>query len=158
MIPQRPVYLTPEGYAKLREAYTYLTTVRRQEVARRLHAALEEGELIENGELEEARREQAFVEGKIAELEEQLRHAKIIEAPRGEGDTIALGSRVTVREEGAEDVETYYIVGFAEADPRAGKISNESPLGKALLGKRAGEKAIVHAPAGDIVFHILDVA
>ncbi len=156
-MPQRPVYLTPEGYARLQAEYDYLVKARRQEVARRLHAALEEGELIENGELEEARREQAFVEGKIAELEEQLRHAVIIDAPQGEQGTIALGSRVTVQEEGADAVEVYHIVGFAEADPRVGKISNESPLGKALLGKRAGDEAIVHAPAGDIVFHILKV-
>ncbi len=156
-MPERPVYLTPEGYARLQKEYEFLTTVRRQEVARRLHAALEEGDLIENGELEEARREQAFVEGKIAELEEQLRHAVLIEAPHGEAGTVALGSRVTVQEEGMEETEVYHIVGFAEADPRQGKISNESPLGKALLGKRAGEQAIVHAPAGDIVFRILDV-
>ncbi len=156
-MPQRPVYLTPEGYARLQAEYDYLVKARRQEVARRLHAALEEGELIENGELEEARREQAFVEGKIAELEEQLRHAVIIDAPQGEQGTIALGSQVTVQEEGADAVEVYHIVGFAEADPRVGKISNESPLGKALLGKRAGDEAIVHAPAGDIVFHILKV-
>lgn len=156
-MPQRPVYLTPEGYARLQAEYDHLVKARRQEVARRLHAALEEGELIENGELEEARREQAFVEGKIAELEEQLRHAVIIDAPQGEVGTVALGSRVTVQEDGADAVEVYHIVGFAEADPRAGKISNESPLGKALLGKRAGEQAVVHAPAGDIVFHILKV-
>ncbi len=154
---ERPVYLTPEGYARLREEYVYLTTVRRQEVARRLHAALEEGELIENGELEDARREQAFVEGKIAELEEQLRRAVIIEKPQGEAGVVALGSRVTVQEEGETEPEVYHIVGFAEADPRRGKISNESPLGKALLGKRAGERAIVHAPAGDIVFRVLEV-
>ncbi len=156
-MPERPVYLTPEGYAKLQEEYDYLTKVRRQEVSRRLHAALEEGELIENGELEDARREQAFVEGKIAELEEQLRRAVIIEAPQGEAGTVALGSRVTVQEEGEAEPEVYHIVGFAEADPRRGKISNESPLGKALLGRRAGEQAVVHAPAGDIVFHILEV-
>lgn len=152
----RPVYLTPEGYKTLEEELAYLKSTRRQEVANRLHAALGEGELIENAELEDARREQSFVEGRIFTLEEQLRKAIIIENANS-GDVVGIGSHVTIQEVGDGSAEHYYVVGSAEADPAHGRISNESPLGKALLGKRPGDKAIVRAPAGDIVFAVLEV-
>lgn len=152
------VYLTPEGYQALEEELEYLKTTRRQEVAERLHNALSEGELIENAELEEARREQSFVEGRILELEEYLRKAHIISKSEEKSDTVILGSTVTVREDGYGEDEQYFVVGSAEADPRKGRISNESPLGKALLGKRVGDKAIVRAPAGDIVFEIIAIS
>ena len=119
----RPVYLTPEGHKALEEELTYLKTTRRQEVAKRLHAALGEGELIENAELEDARREQSFVEGRIFTLEEQLRKAVIIEATNS-GDIVGIGSHVTVQEEGDGSSENYYVVGSAEADPAHGRISN----------------------------------
>ncbi|MBN1873971.1 MAG: transcription elongation factor GreA [Anaerolineae bacterium] len=153
---KHPVYLTPEGYAALEQDLQYQKTVRRQEVALRLHAALEEGELIENAELEEARREQAFVEGRILEIEEQLRNAVIIEKGQNNG-VVALGCYVTIQEEGFDDSEEYYVVGSTEAAPAQGKISNESPIGKALIGKRVGEKARVKAPDGDIIFKILAI-
>ncbi len=152
----RAVYLTREGYAALEKELEYLKTVRRQEVAKRLHAALAEGELIENAELEDARREQAFVEGRIIALDEQLRHATIIESHAADG-VVDVGSHVTVREISGTEEEKYHVVGSAEADPRKGKISNESPLGRALLGKRVGEQAVVQAPAGDITFEIIKV-
>lgn len=149
-----PVYLTHDGYEALEKELNHLKTVRRQEVANRLHAALGEGELIENAELEDARREQSFVEGKILALEEQLRKAVIIESAQSTG-AVGLGNHVTVKEVGTEDIEKYHVVGSTEADPAHGKISNESPLGKALLGKRVGSKATVQAPDGDIVFEII---
>lgn len=152
----RPVYLTPEGQATLEQELNYLKTVRRQEVASRLHEALGEGELIENAELEDARREQSFVEGRILTLEEQLRNAIIIETSKSDG-VVGVGNHVTVQEHGIDAPEEYHVVGSAEADPAHGKISNESPLGKALLGKRIGDKAVVQAPDGDIVFDILAV-
>lgn len=151
-----PVYLTHDGHEALEKELNYLKTVRRQEVANRLHAALGEGELIENAELEDARREQSFVEGKILSLEEQLRKAVIIEGVKSTG-AVGLGSHVTVKEIGTDNVEKYHVVGSAEADPANGKISNESPLGKALLGKRVGNKATVQAPDGDIVFEVVIV-
>ncbi len=151
----RPVYLTREGYAALERELEYQKNVRRQEIALRLHAALEEGELIENAELEEARREQAFVEGRILELEELLRNAVLIEG-RNDG-VVGLGSHVIIREVGSDTAEEYYVVGSAEAMPSQGKISNESPLGKALMGKRVGERVVVQAPDGDLVFEILAV-
>ncbi len=152
----RPVYLTPEGQTALEEELNYLKTVRRQEVANRLHEALGEGELIENAELEDARREQSFVEGRILTLEEQLRNAIIIETSKSDG-IVGVGNHVTVQEHGVDEPEEYHVVGSAEADPARGKISNESPLGQALLGKRIGDKAVVQAPDGDIVFDILAV-
>jgi len=155
---ERPVYLTPEGYQQLLEELDYLKTVQRQKVAQRLHDALAEGELIENAELEDARREQAFVEGRIYALEGQVRNAIIIEPNQAVKGVVAIGSRVTVLEEGADTPEVYQMVGSAEASPKEGKISNESPLGKVLLGKRVGDKAIVRAPDGDIVFKILEIA
>lgn len=152
----RPVYLTPEGREALDQELNYLKTVRRQEVANRLHEALGEGELIENAELEDARREQSFVEGRILALEEQLRKAVIIEGGESNG-VVGVGSHVTVQEHDVDAPEEYHVVGSAEADPARGKISNESPLGKALLGKHIGDKAVVQAPDGDIVFDILAV-
>lgn len=155
---ERPVYLTVTGYQQLLEELNQSKTVQRQKVALRLHDALAEGELIENAELEDARREQAFIEGRIYVLEQQLRNAIIIEANQPAAGIVILGSRVTVLEEGASLPEVYSMVGSAEASPTEGKISNESPLGKVLLGKRVGEKAIVRAPDGDIVFEILEIA
>jgi transcription elongation factor GreA len=152
----RPVYLTPEGREALEQELNFLKTVRRQEVANRLHEALGEGELIENAELEDARREQSFVEGRILTLEEQLRKAIIIEGDHPSG-VVSVGSYVTVQEHDVNEPEEYHVVGSAEADPAHGKISNESPLGKALLGKRIGDRAVVQAPDGDIVFDILAV-
>ena len=149
------VYLTQEGFHALEKELAFLTTVRRQEVAARLHNALSEGELIENAELEEARREQAFLEGRIIEVEEQLRKAEIISKTEDNDGIVRLGNTVLVREDGADTDEEYLMVGSAEADPRKGRISNESPLGRALIGKHVGEKAVVRAPDGDIVFKII---
>ena len=155
---RRPVvYLTPEGYEALKRELEYLITVRRQEVAQRLHNALKEGELIENAELEEARREQSFVEGRILELQEKLRNAEIIPTERENTGVVTLGSKVKIREHGASTEEEYLVVGSEEADPRSGRISNESPLGRALLGKRVGDRAVVQAPDGDIVFDIVEI-
>ncbi len=152
------VYLTPEGFQALEKELAFLTTVRRQEVAARLHNALSEGEFIENAELEEARREQAFLEGRIIELEEQLRRAQIISKTEDNDGTVRLGDTVVVREDGVDTDEEYRMVGSAEADPRKGRISNESPLGHALIGKHVGELAVVRAPDGDIVFKIISIS
>jgi transcription elongation factor GreA len=147
-------FLTPQGYQEREQELHHLRTVRRQEVARRLHQALEEGDILENAELEDARNEQAFVEGRILQLETMLRNAVIIEET-GPRETVGLGSRVTVVE-GDGPPETYHIVGSAEADPARGLISNESPLGRALMGQKVGGKAIVNAPVGVLVFEIVE--
>jgi transcription elongation factor GreA len=146
-------FLTREGFQKLQEELDFLRTTRRQEIANRLHEAMEGGELIENAEYEDAKNEQAFVEGKIKELEILLATARVISEDENR-ETIQVGTTVTIREEGSND-ETYTIVGAAEANPRAGKISNESPLGRALLNHKAGETVTVEAPAGSFKVKIV---
>lgn len=147
-------YLTPEGFREYEERLSFLRNVRRQEVAERLRLALEEGgELVENAEYEDAKNEQAFVEGEIIRLELLLSNAQIIEDD-GEKDTVGLGDKVTVQEVGIDELEVYHVVGAAEANPRAGKISHKSPMGRALLNQRIGDKVVVEAPDGDIVFEI----
>jgi len=148
-------FLTREGYAKLQEELEILRTQRRQEIAERLHEAMEGGELIDNAEYEAAKNEQAFVEGRIKELEILLATARVVEEVVSV-DTVQVGSRVTIREDGGVD-EQYTIVGAAEADPSLGKISNESPLGKALMNRKAGETVQVDAPAGSFTVTIVKV-
>jgi transcription elongation factor GreA len=151
-------YLTPEGLKNLEARLKYLTETRRAEVAERLRRALEEGgDLSENAEYEDAKNEQAFVEGEILRLEGILSTAQIIEAT-GRKDMVGLGSLVTVIEKGTKDKEVYHLVGSAEANPREGKISSESPLGKALMGAKVGEQITVNAPDGQIVFVIKAIA
>lgn len=145
-------FLTTEGLKKLEEELEYFRTVRRQEVAQRLRAVLEEQDILENAEYEDAKNEQAFVEGRILTLEEILKNVVIIEEG-GPTDRVGIGSRVTVAEEGGEP-ETYHIVGSVEADPKRGRVSNQSPLGRALLGHRVGDEVIVNVPDGVLRFRI----
>lgn len=151
-------FLTKEGYDKLQEELEYLRTVKRQEVAARLHEAMEGGELIENAEYEAAKNEQAFVEGRIQELDHLLATAQIIEenGKSKKGDAIQVGSKVTIKE-GNYEAETFTIVGAAEANPREGKISNESPIGKAIIGHKLGDTVKVETPGGTYNVKILKV-
>lgn len=150
-------FLTKEGFQKLQEELDHLRTVKRQEVADRLHEAMEGGELIENAEYEAAKNEQAFVEGRIQELEMLLATARVIEEEEKHPDgTVTVGSTVTIQEQGFE-AETYTIVGAAEANPREGKISNESPIGKAILNREVGETVPVETPSGMYKVKILKV-
>ncbi len=154
---QKPVYyLTPEGARKLREELEYLKTEKRAELAARLRAAIQMGDLSENADYIATKEEQGFVEGRIQQLEHILRHAVFIEN-NGRRDVVDLGARVTVQEEGYEEEETYHIVGATEADPLRGMISNESPMGKALLGKRVGDVVEVQTPAGRLTIRILRI-
>lgn len=150
-----PSFLTQEGYDKLQEELNYLRSVKRKEVADRLHEAMDGGELIEDAEYEAAKNEQAFVEGRIQELEILLANARVIEE-NAKNETVQVGAKVTIQEEGQEP-EEYTIVGPVEARPRNGRISNESPLGRALMDHRAGETVEVEAPGGSFVVHILKV-
>jgi transcription elongation factor GreA len=152
-------FLTKEGFQKLQDELDFLRTAKRQEVAARLHEAMEGGELIENAEYEAAKNEQAFVEGRIQELEMLLATARVIEE-NGKGkknDTVQVGSKVTIKE-GNYEAETYTIVGAAEANPRDGKISNESPIGKAILNHRTGDIVKVETPAGTYNVKIIKVS
>ena len=155
---EQQTFLTREGYQKLENELKYLRTTRRQEVAHRLHEALAEGPILENAELEEARNEQAFLEGRILIVEGLLRNAVIIEEGQHSHEIVGLGSYVTVTEVNDSEVpETYYIVGSAEAVPIKGLISNESPLGQALIGHKVGETAKVNAPDGVLAFKIVGI-
>jgi transcription elongation factor GreA len=149
-------FLTKEGYQKLADELEQLRTNKRKEVAERLHEAMEGGELIENAEYEAAKNEQAFVEGRIQELEIILASARIIEEQANDPTTIQVGDTVIVKE-GGSGQEEYTIVGAAEANPREGKISNESPLGKALLNHRAGEDVTVEAPGGTFKVKVVKI-
>ncbi|MCC6569278.1 MAG: transcription elongation factor GreA [Anaerolineales bacterium] len=150
-------FLTKEGYQKLQDELDYLRTAKRQEVANRLHEAMEGGELIENAEYEADKNEQAFVEGRIQELDLLLATAKIIEDNgKKKGDVVHLGSKVTIKE-GNFEAETFAIVGAAEANPREGKISNESPIGKAILNRKVGDTVKVETPGGTYNVKILKV-
>ncbi|NPV40997.1 MAG: transcription elongation factor GreA [Anaerolineae bacterium] len=150
-------FLTQEGFDKLQEELNYLRKDKRQEVADRLREASDGEDLIENAEYEAAKNEQAFVEGRIKELEILLATAKIIE-DKGDSDSIQVGSTVTIQEVGSDDKETFTIVGAAEAQPSEGRISNESPLGRALLNHRKGEEVVVKAPDGDYQVKIVKVS
>ena len=150
-----PSYLTLEGFNKLQAELDYLRTIKRQQVADRLHEAMEGGELIEDAEYEAAKNEQAFVEGRIQELEILLANARVIEET-GKMDVVQLAAKVTIQEDTLEP-ENYVIVGPAEANPREGRISNESPLGRALLGHRKGDLVTVNAPDGSFTIRILKV-
>jgi len=149
-------FLTREGFDKLQDELEHLRTVRRQEIANRLHEAMEGGELIENAEYEDAKNEQAFVEGRIKEIEMLLATAQVINESE-KSETVQVGSTVTIEEDGSS-VETYTIVGAAEANPRLGKISNESPLGKALINKKKGDKFKVEAPAGSFEVKVIKIS
>jgi transcription elongation factor GreA len=142
-------FLTKEGYQKLQDELDHLRTVKREEVAARLHEAMEGGELIENAEYEAAKNEQAFVEGRIQELDTLLATARVIEGngQTKKNDAIQIGTKVTIKE-GNFEAETFVIVGAAEANPREGKISNESPIGKAILGHKINDVVKVETPGG----------
>ncbi len=149
-------FLTHEGFLKLQQELENLRTEKRNEVALRLHEAMEGGELIENAEYEAAKNEQAFLEGRIKELEMILASARVIDESAVLTDMVQVGTTVTIQEEGLEP-ETYTIVGAAEANPAGGMISNESPLGKALLNKKVDDQVQVDAPGGVFVVTILKV-
>ncbi len=146
-------YLTPDGRDKLQSELDYLTNVRRVEVADAIREAKLDGDVTENAGYEEAKRQQAFVEGRIMTLESMLKSAVLIEL-NGSSDCVVLGSQVTVSEEGFEP-ESYVIVGSAEANPGDGRISNESPLGKALMGHKVGDRVSFDTPGGPVEVEIL---
>jgi transcription elongation factor GreA len=152
----KTVYLTPEGKQRFSAELQELLTVRRHEVEEQIRRAKEFSDTVDNAEYDEAKQEQAFVEGRILELERLLASAKVIEEGHAKADYVHMGTHIKVLEpEG--DEETYYLVGSSEADPRKGLISNESPIGRALIGKRVGDEVTVVAPAGSFVLKILDI-
>ncbi len=152
----KPTYLTAEGKRKLQEELDHLRVVRRPEVARQIHDAKEGGDISENAGYDEAKNEQAFIEGRIMTLEVLLSRVEIITESLRK-DRIGIGSRVTVMEKGCSP-ETFLIVGAAESDPVNGRISNESPLGKALMGHKTGQWVVVSTPDGPVQYEVLDIS
>ena len=150
-------FLTEEGYQKLQEELDYLREEKRIEIAERLREAMEGGDLVDNAEYEAAKREQAFVEGRLKEVQYLLATARVIDDSTKSNDVVDIGSTVTIKEEGSKK-EVYMIVGPAEANPGEGRISNESPFGQALLGHSVGDVVEIKAPEGSFEIKILKVA
>lgn len=154
---EKEVLLTPEGLRKLEDELEQLKSVKRREVAERIKVAISYGDISENSEYEDAKNEQAFIEGRIMTLEKQLRNARIIHEEEVDTHVVSIGSTVTLKDIEFDEDVTYTIVGSAEANPAQNKISNESPVGRSLLGKGAGSLVEVNVPAGTIQFQILDI-
>ena len=157
MAKNNPVYLTAEGHRGIKAELDELINVKRVEMAQRLHVAIKQGDLSENADYIAAKEAQGFLEGRILELKQKLRDAVIIDETRKPDGSVFLGSHVTVVEVGFDDEEVYHIVGVTEADPTNGRISYESPLGKALLGNKINDVVAFQAPAGQIQFKIIAV-
>ena len=145
---QRDVLLTPEGLDKLKDEIEHLSTVKRREVAERIKEAREFGDISENSEYDDAKNEQAMLEARIATLEDKLRSASVIDASELSADVVRVGSVVNVKDEGSGKSLQYTIVGSTEADPSQNRLSNESPVGKALLGRKKGDTVKVQLPNG----------
>ncbi|MDY6028825.1 MAG: transcription elongation factor GreA [Acidaminococcaceae bacterium] len=155
---KKETLLTSEGLQKLQNELEYLRTTRREEVVQRLAEARSHGDLSENSEYDEARNEQAFVEGRIQELEQQINTAVIIdEKASGKKGQVRLGSTVVVKDLEFDEEEVYKIVGTTEADPFNNLISNDSPVGKAVIGRMVGNVVSVNTPAGELSYKIVDV-
>jgi transcription elongation factor GreA len=154
MSNEKEVILTVDGLNKLEKKLEVLKTVRRREVAERIRQALELGDISENSEYEDAKNEQGFIEGQILEIEKMLRNAKVIDEQDVNSDIVGVGSKVTLIDVNNKTEVKYRIVGSAEADPEQAKISNESPVGRSLIGKKVGDKVNVEAPIGTIKYQV----
>ncbi|ADG04887.1 transcription elongation factor GreA [Kyrpidia spormannii] len=154
---EKEVLLTPGGLQKLEEELEYLKSVKRREVAERIKTAISYGDISENSEYEDAKNEQAFVEGRIITLEKMLRNARIIKDSDVDTDVVSIGSTVSLKDLEFGEVVEYTIVGSAESDPVENRISNESPVGRALLGRRVGEVVNVEVPDGVLQYEILQI-
>jgi transcription elongation factor GreA len=157
MSNDQPVYLTEDGLQKVKEELEYLTTTRRPEVAKMISEAIKEGDLSENAGYDEAKTAQGFLEGRIRDLETILKRVQIIKEGEAAKNIVSMGRTVILREVGTEFDDTYTIVGSLEADPLNGRISNESPIGKALMGRKMGAKIVANTPGGEITFKIMRI-
>ena len=153
----KEVILTPEGYEKLKHEIDHLRGDKRREVAERIRVAREFGDIAENAEYDDAKNEQAMLEHKIAQLEDRLLTARVITKKEISKDMVSIGSRVRLRDVAAKQTFEYHIVGSAEANPAENKLSNESPVGKAIMGHKKGETVEVTAPRGSLKFKILEI-
>jgi len=154
---EKEIILTQDGLRKLEEELEHLKSVKRREVAERIKVAIGYGDISENSEYEDAKNEQAFIEGRVMTLEKMLRNARIINDDEIDTETVSIGSKVVLEDLDYGEKEEYTIVGTAESDPSQNKISNESPVGKAILGKKKGSVVEVSVPAGIIKYKIVDI-
>lgn len=154
---EKEVILTPEGLIKLEEELDHLKSVKRKEVAERIKVAISYGDISENSEYDDAKNEQAFIEGRVITLEKMLRNVRVIQDDEVDTEVVSIGSKVLLKDVEFDDEVEYTIVGSAESNPSKNKISNESPVGQALLGKRQGDTIDVNVPAGVIQYQILDI-
>ena len=150
--------ITDEGLRKLESELEELKTVKRKEIAEKIKVALSFGDLSENSEYDEAKNEQAIIEGRIAEIENQLKNVQILDENELTTETVHIGSRVRIKERDSDEAEDYRIVGSTEADPMSGRISDESPIGKGLLGHRQGDEVEIIIPNGVIYYTIIEIA
>ena len=153
----KEVVLTPQGYKKLQAEIEELSTVRRREVAERIRIAREFGDIMENAEYDSAKNDQAHLEARIATLEERLKNARVVTKKEVRSGEVSVGTKVRLRDMGANKTVEYHIVGSAEADPAELKLSNESPVGKAIMGHKKGDVVEVAAPRGSMKFKILEI-
>jgi len=153
----KEVILTREGYEKLKQEIEYLSTEKRREVADRIRIAREFGDIAENAEYDDAKNDQALLEHRIATLEERLIAARVIKKGEVSSEAVSIGSKVRLKDMDANETIEYHIVGSAEANPAEHKLSNESPVGKAIIGKKKGEVVEVAAPRGSLKFKILEI-
>ncbi|MFW6035029.1 MAG: transcription elongation factor GreA [Halanaerobiales bacterium] len=151
------ILLTQEGYEKLEKELDHLVHVKRREVAKRIKTAREFGDISENSEYDDAKNEQAFIEGRIKEIKSMLRNARIVKDDEITGETVSLGTTVKLEEKATDEIFSYTIVGSAEADPLNFKISNESPIGKAILGHKVDDTVKVEVPSGIMEYKILSI-
>jgi transcription elongation factor GreA len=153
----KEVILTAEGYKKLQQEIEHLSTEKRREVAERIRVAREFGDIAENAEYDDAKNEQAHLEARIAMLEERLKNARVVTKREIKSGEVSIGTKVRLRDMDANQTVEYHIVGSAEADPAEQKLSNESPVGKAIMGRKKGEVVEVAAPRGKMKFKIMDI-
>ena len=153
----KEVILTPEGYEKLKQEIELLSNDRRREVADRIRVARDFGDIAENAEYDDAKNEQAMLEHRIAQLEDRLVNARVIDSGDVDLSVVSIGARVRLKDVDANKVFEYTIVGSAEANPAEEKLSNESPVGRAIIGKKKGETVEVTAPRGALKYKILDI-
>ncbi len=154
---RKEVILTPEGLKQLQEEITQLSTVKRDEVAERIREAREFGDISENSEYDDAKNEQAMLEHRISLLQEKLRRARVIKESEIDTDQVSVGSTVTLRDRDEDEIRIYTLVGSAEADPSKARLSNESPVGQAILGKKVGDVVTVPVPVGSLNYEILSI-
>lgn len=155
---EKETLLTPSGLRKLQEELEHLKGTRRREVAELIKQAKEYGDLSENAEYDEAKNQQAFVEGRILQIEQMLRNARVIDQSTVPDDAVTIGATVRLKDLAGGDEARYTIVGSAEADPLRDRISNESPVGQALIGRKKGETVTIRVPAGTLRYRILEIA